>query len=158
MTRLVLARTPRPATRSGSRQVHSEREKQIMSKKELLKKVYEASSAETARYLTDDFQATFANGNPSMDKDTWIGSGVLMEAAMPDMVWEFDYIGEDGDDVLVDTRMSGTFENDLDLSSDKTKGARGFSDSVVPDSQAQHLVKRSVVRTVPAVKEGGYLA
>ena len=69
-----------------------------MDKKELLKKVYEASTAETARYLTDDFQATFANGNPSMDKDTWIGSGVLMEAAMPDMVWEFDYIGEDGDD------------------------------------------------------------
>jgi hypothetical protein len=116
MTRLVFARTPRPATRSGSRQVHSERKKQIMNKKELLKKVYEASSAETARYLTDDFQATFANGNPSMDKDTWIGMGVLMEAAMPDMVWEFDYIGEDGDDVLVDTRMSGTFENDLDLS------------------------------------------
>jgi len=87
-----------------------------MNKKELLKKVYEASSADTARYLTDDFQATFANGNPSMDKDTWVGSGVLMEAALPDMIWEFDYIGEDGDDVLVDTRMSGTFENDLDLS------------------------------------------
>jgi hypothetical protein len=87
-----------------------------MNKRELLNMMYEASTAETAHYLTDDFQATFANGNPSMDKDMWIGSGVLMEAAMPDVVWEFDYVGEDGDDVLVDTRMSGTFENDLDLS------------------------------------------
>ena len=37
-----------------------------MNKKELLKKMYEASTAETAHYLADDFQATFANGNPSM--------------------------------------------------------------------------------------------
>ena len=87
-----------------------------MNKKELLKKMYEASTADTGRYLTDDFQATFANGSPPMDKSTWLGSGQLMEAAMPDMVWEFDYIGEEGDDVLVETRMSGTFENDLDLS------------------------------------------
>ena len=116
MTRSVLPRTPRPATRSGSRQVHPEREKQIMDKKELITKMYEAPSAEAARYLTDDFQATYANGSPSMDKDTWIGSGVLMEAALPDMVWTFEYVGEDGDDVLVDTRMSGTFENDFDLS------------------------------------------
>ena len=87
-----------------------------MNKKELLKTVFEASTADTGRYLTDDFQATFADGSPALDKSNWLASGELMESAMPDMLWEFEYVGEDGEDLLINTTMSGTFRNDLDLS------------------------------------------
>lgn len=67
-------------------------------------------------YFSDNFQATDSVGSPPMDKETWFGMGELMKASMPDVDYVMDDIRQEGEDVILVGRFTGTFMNDFDLS------------------------------------------
>jgi hypothetical protein len=67
-------------------------------------------------HYSDDFQFTDELGNPPQDKDTFVAEGQPMRSAPPDLAHVIEDIREEGDEVVVTSRFSGTFTNDLDLS------------------------------------------
>ena len=69
----------------------------------------------SAKYLSDDFQGTDAVGGPAFDKAGWIGMGQMFKHSIPDIKVEIDDIHEEGDSVMVTSRIMGTFTNDFDL-------------------------------------------
>lgn len=88
-----------------------------MNKIDIVKTAYSFGDPEqTSKYFSDDFQSTDSVGGPPMDKTTWFGMGEVMGSAMPDIDFVIEDIREEGDDVIVVGHISGTFENDFDIS------------------------------------------
>jgi predicted ester cyclase len=88
-----------------------------MNKMDVIKKLSEyADPAMSAMYLTDDFTSTDAGGNPPLNKVAWLGMGNMLRASVPDLKFAIEDIAEEGDQVKVTGRFTGTFQNDLNLS------------------------------------------
>lgn len=87
-----------------------------MNKKAIIREAFQLNGPEQAAYFADDFQWTDSLGSPPMDKASWLGMGDLMQAAFPDLALVVEKIQEDGDDLVVTSRFTGTFRNDMDLS------------------------------------------
>jgi hypothetical protein len=88
-----------------------------VNKKELINLAFNGDGPEEGYYLSDDFQWSDELGNPPMDRASWMAMAQPIEAAFPDLAVVIDDIREDGDDILVTSHYTGTFTNDLDLSS-----------------------------------------
>jgi predicted ester cyclase len=90
-----------------------------MNKIEIVKKAFNFSTPveEQKTYYADDYQASDATGSPTMDKTAWFIMGDLYRAAIPDAGYVFDEIHQDGEDVIVTGHFTGTFKNDMDLTS-----------------------------------------
>lgn len=87
-----------------------------MDKIELVKKIYNFENVEgNAQYLSDDFQGTDSVGGPIFDRDGWVGMGQLFKMSIPDIKVLIDDIHEEGEEVMVTSRIMGTFTNDFDL-------------------------------------------
>jgi predicted ester cyclase len=87
-----------------------------MNKIELVKVAFDLDSPDRIRLWSEDFQRTDVLGNPPMDWASWQAMNGLMRSAFPDLGLVIEDIREEGDDVVVTTRFTGTFINDLDLS------------------------------------------
>jgi predicted ester cyclase len=90
----------------------------IMNKIDIVKTAFSFDTPpEVSRgYLADDFQWSDSNGSPPMNKAAWMGMGELMEASFPDVGNVIEEIRQDGEEVVVVSHFTGTFENDFDLS------------------------------------------
>lgn len=88
-----------------------------MNKIEFVRSAYASAGPDNGDWFSDDFQWTDELGSPPMDKDSFIGMGMLLQSAFPDIALIIDDIREEGDTVVVKSHNSGTFVNDLDLSS-----------------------------------------
>lgn len=89
-----------------------------MNKIDTVKAVYSFDNVEqNAKYLSDDFQGTDSVGGPAFDKAGWVGMGQMFKGSLPDIKIVIDDIHEEGDSVMVTSRIKGTFTNDFDLSS-----------------------------------------
>jgi predicted ester cyclase len=87
-----------------------------MNKIEVVKAAFDLNNPDRRSYWSEDFQRTDELGGPPMDWDSWQAMDGLMHAAFPDLGLAIEDIRENGDGVVVTTRFSGTFLNDLDLS------------------------------------------
>jgi predicted ester cyclase len=87
-----------------------------MNKIEIVKAAFDLKNPEQATHYADSFQGTDSVGGQPMDKASWTGMGELLKASIPDLDHLISEIKADGDDVLVTSRFTGTFVNDLDLS------------------------------------------
>lgn len=89
----------------------------IMNKIDTVRSAYGFDDPERSKeYYSDDFQATDSVGGPPFDKTGWFGMGDLFRASIPDIDYIIEDIREEGDDVIVAGRFTGTFVNDFDLS------------------------------------------
>ena len=88
-----------------------------MNKLEIAKTAYSFGDTEELKpYFSDNFMFTDSVGGQPMDKAGWFGMGDLMQAAMPDVQFVYEDVHEEGDEVVVTGRITGTFTNDFDLS------------------------------------------
>jgi hypothetical protein len=87
-----------------------------MNRIEIAKAAFNVNNPEQMAHYADNFQGTDSVGGQPLDKASWTGMGMLMKASIPDLAHPIDEIKEDGGDVLVTSRFTGTFVNDLDLS------------------------------------------
>jgi hypothetical protein len=88
-----------------------------VKKTELVKLAFNGDGPEEGFYLSDDFQWTDALGNPPMDRTSFLAMAQPLQSALPDISVVIDDVREDGDDAVVTSHYTGTFTNDLDLSS-----------------------------------------
>ena len=87
-----------------------------MNRIDMAKATFRFDDFETsAKYLADDFQGTDAVGGPAFDKEGWIGMGQMFKHSIPDIKVVVDDVHEEGDSVMVTSRIMGTFTNDFDL-------------------------------------------
>ena len=87
-----------------------------MNKIDIVKSAFDLDDRDRHSYLTDDFKVTDEMGSPPLDRASWIAMTEPMESAFPDLSLIIEDIREEGDGVVVTSRFSGTFTNDLDLS------------------------------------------
>jgi predicted ester cyclase len=89
-----------------------------VNKIEIVKKAfsYDTPPEVQREYLTDDYQFTDSIGGPPMDKEAWFGMGEMMKVSFPDLDFTIDEIHQEGEDVILTGRFTGTFLHDLDLS------------------------------------------
>jgi predicted ester cyclase len=87
-----------------------------MNKIEIVKMAFDLDNPDGLSLWSEDFQRTDAMGSPPMDWDSWQAMNGLMRSAFPDLGLVIEDIREEGDDVVVTTRFTGTFINALDLS------------------------------------------
>jgi predicted ester cyclase len=89
-----------------------------MNKIEIVKKAFsfDTPPEEQKEYLSDDYQFVDSVGSPPEDKEAWFGMGQLMRASIPDIVFIFDEIHQEGEDVVFSGHFTGTFKHDMDLS------------------------------------------
>jgi predicted ester cyclase len=87
-----------------------------MSKIEIVKSAFDLDDRDRISYLADDFKRTDEMGSPPIDRASWIAMTGPMESAFPDLALAIEDIREEGGGVVVTSRFSGTFTNDLDLS------------------------------------------
>jgi predicted ester cyclase len=89
-----------------------------MNKIDIVKKAFNFDSPPEVQreYLTDDFQYTNSVGEPPMDIEAWLGMGEIMRASIPDAGFAIDDIRQEGEDVILVGRFTGTFKHDFDLS------------------------------------------
>jgi len=87
-----------------------------MNKIELVKAAFDLDNPDRQAYWSEDFQRTDEMGNPPMTWEMWQAMDGLMRSAFPDLGLAIEDIRENGDGVVVTSRFSGTFTNDLDLS------------------------------------------
>lgn len=85
-----------------------------MNKQDIVRETFAIDT--TGQHLADNFQGGDSVGGPPMNKEMWLGMSQLMQTAIPDIDFIIESIEEDGDDLLVTGRFTGTFTNDLDLS------------------------------------------
>jgi predicted ester cyclase len=88
-----------------------------MNKIELVKSAFTFDDHDRLSDYSDDFQWTDELGSPPIDRSSWLSMDQLMKSAFPDLSYVIEGIREDGDGVVVTSHFSGTFSNDLDLSS-----------------------------------------
>jgi hypothetical protein len=88
-----------------------------MNRIELVKAAFNSHDPDRVAYFSDDFQWTDELGSPAIDRSTWLAMGALMESAFTNTAYVIDDIRETGDSVVVASHFTGTFSNDLDLSS-----------------------------------------
>jgi predicted ester cyclase len=88
-----------------------------MNRIELVKAAFNSNDPDRVAYFSDDFQWTDELGSPPIDRSSWLSMDQLMKSAFPDLSYVIEGIREDGDGVVVTSHFSGTFSNDLDLSS-----------------------------------------
>lgn len=94
--------------------------------------------------LSDSFQSVDANGNPVMDKEAYIGAGLMMAASLEGFRWVLSDLRQEGDDVIMTGHFEGTHTGDLDLSA--------FGAGVIPASGKKVVWPETSVRWVV---EGG---
>lgn len=89
-----------------------------MNKIDIVKKAFSFDTPPEVQreYLTNDYQFTDSVGGPPMDKEAWFGMGEMMRASIPDIGFSIDEIRQEGEDVLLTGRFTGTFKHDIDLS------------------------------------------
>ena len=88
-----------------------------MNKTEIVKQTFNFDNPDaTAANMADGFMATNEVGEQPMDKAGWLGMGAMWKATFPDIKYILDDIREEGDDVMMTGRITGTFTNDLDMS------------------------------------------
>jgi hypothetical protein len=88
-----------------------------MNKTELVKLAFNGEGPEQGFYLSDGFRWTDELGTPPMDKASFSAMARPLQSALPDLSVVIEDIREDGDDAVVTSHYTGTFTNDLDLSS-----------------------------------------
>jgi hypothetical protein len=67
-------------------------------------------------YLSDDFKFSGAVPEP-ISGEEWIGMSANLKAAFPDLDYQFDIDGVNGDTVNISAQLRGTHKGDLDLTS-----------------------------------------
>ncbi len=87
-----------------------------MNKIDIVKSAFDLDDRDRISYLADDFKRTDEMGSPPIDRASWISMTEPMKSALPDLALAIEDIREEGDGVVVTSRLSGTFANDLDLS------------------------------------------
>jgi len=89
-----------------------------MNKIDIVKKAFNFDTPPEVQreYLSDDFQFTDSVGGPPMDIKTWLAMGEMLRASLPDAGFAIDEIRQEGEDVILVGRFTGTFKHDLDLS------------------------------------------
>jgi predicted ester cyclase len=75
------------------------------------------SNSDQKKYYADDFQWSDSQGGPVTGKEDWFRMSNLIRTAMPDAGYVIDDIHKDGEDVIATGHFTGTFKNDLDLTS-----------------------------------------
>jgi hypothetical protein len=85
-----------------------------MNKQDIVREAY--SFDLPAAHRAYKFKFIDSIGSDPMNKEMWLGMGHLIQAAIPDIGYIFESIEEDGEDLLVTGRFTGTFTNDFDLS------------------------------------------
>jgi predicted ester cyclase len=88
-----------------------------VNKKELVKFAFNLDRPDRYSVFADDFKWTDSVGSPPVDKSSFFAGEEPMRLAFPDLSMVIDDIREEGDGVVVASHFSGTFSNDLDLSS-----------------------------------------
>lgn len=87
-----------------------------MNKTEILKEAFDFENREGGEHLAEKFQGTDSVGGAPLDKASWVGMGDMMKGSFPDINYVIEDIREQGDDLIVAGRFSGTFTNDFDAS------------------------------------------
>jgi predicted ester cyclase len=93
--------------------------------------------------LADDFRFSGAVPEP-IEKEAWLGIGVSLKAAFPDLDYHFRVIGAEGDVVRSTSQMSGTHSGSFDLT--------GMSMRVIPATSKAFSVRPENVKVT--VREG----
>jgi predicted ester cyclase len=76
---------------------------------------FNAGDLETAAsYYADDFQFSGPTPEP-LGPDAYLGISHIMKAAFPDISYDGQVVGSDGDVVHAEFNLSGTHNGDLDL-------------------------------------------
>jgi predicted ester cyclase len=88
-----------------------------MDKIDIVRRAFNLSTTveEQRSYLTDDFQFSDSTGGPTMDLKAWNAMSDLMRTSLPDLGYVIDEINQEGDDVIYTGHFTGTFKNDLNL-------------------------------------------
>lgn len=80
----------------------------------LMDAVQEGDFATAKTMLSDDFQFSGPVPEP-IDAEAWLGMGVSMKTAFPDLDYHFKIIGTQGDTVRSTSQLSGTHDGAFDL-------------------------------------------
>lgn len=76
--------------------------------------------------FSDDFQQLDVNGNVGMNKEMYVGGGLMMAAAFDGFTWVLSDLREAQDGVIMTGHFEGTHTADLDMSA--------FGAGVIPAS------------------------
>jgi predicted ester cyclase len=87
-----------------------------MNKIDIVESAFDLDNRDRYSLYSDDFKRTDEMGSPPIDRSTWIAMQEPLRSAMPDLSVAIEDIREEGGGVVVTSRLSGTFTNDLDLS------------------------------------------
>lgn len=89
-----------------------------MNKIDIVKKTFTFDIPTEVKYgyFTDDFQWSDSVGSPPMNKEAFLGMADLMKASFPDVGFNIEEIRQEGEEVILVSHFTGTFENDFDLS------------------------------------------
>jgi hypothetical protein len=89
-----------------------------MNKIDIVRKAigFETPVTEQKALFDDEYQFTDSIGGPAMDKAAWFAMGDLYRAAMSNPGYAIDEIHQEGEDVILTGRFTGTFVHDFDLS------------------------------------------
>jgi predicted ester cyclase len=88
-----------------------------MNKIELAKSAFDLDNGDRYSLYSDDFQRTDNVGSPPMDKSSFFAMEEPLRSAIPDLSLVIEDVREEGDGVVITSHFTGTFTNDLDLSS-----------------------------------------
>jgi predicted ester cyclase len=86
-----------------------------MNRVDLVRSAFNLDNPNSLSYIADDFQWSDSLGSPPMNKAEWTKMSETMRAAFPDLGHVIEDIRQEGDQVLVTSRFTGTFTNDFDL-------------------------------------------
>jgi predicted ester cyclase len=114
------------------------------------------ASAETAGYLTDDFQNKDKDGKFLMDKQAYIGMGALMASAFTGLKFVFTDLREEGDAVVATFHTEGTHTGPLDLSAMGMGVVPPSGKMIVwPDRSSRFLFSGDKISGIQDLAEGG---